>query len=203
MCRSYLMRRTVGDCNEELVENAAGILCDCHQRRTRAFNLSSNGTRPAASGSAAAAAWGRPAAAATRGATTRPGGTGKSGRADCALHHRHRLRHLLLRESSEGAKFRHGGIYGQACSRSSGLGAFSGCGISPDSVPRLRRLHSYGSALRLCRSSLVGTGPRGTAWVWATDLRTTTLPTDSCLPSAAGGARLLHSAVSRSFAAVI
>src|SRR6516225_5341218 len=68
MCRSYLMRRTVGDCNEELVENAAGILCDCHQRRTRAFDLSSNGTRPAASGSAAAAAWGRPAAAATRGA---------------------------------------------------------------------------------------------------------------------------------------
>src|SRR6516164_5447822 len=111
--------------------------------------------------------------------------------------------HLLLRESSEGAKFRHGGIYGQACSRSSGLGAFSGCGISPDSVPRLRRLHSYGSALRLCRSSLVGTGPRGTAWVRATDLRTTTLRTDSCLPSAAGGARLLHSAVSRSFAAVI
>jgi hypothetical protein len=43
--------------------------------------------------------------------------------------------HLLLRESSEGAKFRHGGIYGQACSRSSRLGAFSGCGISPDSVP--------------------------------------------------------------------
>src|SRR5262249_23030941 len=49
------MRRTVGDCNEELVENAAGILCDCHERRTRAFNLSSNGTGPAASRSAAAA----------------------------------------------------------------------------------------------------------------------------------------------------
>src|SRR5262249_16049232 len=90
-----------GDCNEELVENAAGILCDCHQRRTRAFNLSSNGTGPAASGSAAAATWGRPAAAATRGATTRPAGTGKSGpppsplprrppRADCALPRRPR-----------------------------------------------------------------------------------------------------------------
>jgi hypothetical protein len=65
------------------------------------------------------------------------------------------------------------------------------CRISPGGVPQLRprtlwlRLHSYGSALRLCRSSLVGTGTHGAAWVRATGLRTTTLRTDSCLPSAA------------------
>jgi pimeloyl-ACP methyl ester carboxylesterase len=53
------------------------------------------------------------------------------------------------------------------------------------------------------RLVLVGTGPRGTAWVRATDLHTTTLRTDSCLSSAASGARLLHSAVSGGFAAVI
>jgi hypothetical protein len=94
-------------------------------------------------------------------------------------------------------------------SRSSRLDAFSRCCISPGGVPQLRprtlwlRLHGYGSALRLCRSSLVGTGPHGAAWVRATDLRTTTLRTDSCLPSAAGGARLLHNAVSRGSAAVL
>src|SRR4029077_20580433 len=93
--------------------------------------------------------------------------------------------------------------------RSSRLDAFSGCRISPGGVPQLRprtlwlRLHSYGSALRLCRSSLVGTGPHGTAWVRSTGLRTTTLRTDSCLPSAAGGARLLHGAVSRGSATVL
>ena len=43
----------------------------------------------------------------------------------------------------------------------------------------------------------------GPASVRATDLRTTTLRTDSCLPSAAVGARLFHSAVSDGFAAVI
>ena len=79
-----------------------------------------------------------------------------------------------------------------SCSRSSRLDPFSGCRISPGGVSQLRprtlwlRLHSYGSALRLCRSSLVGTGPHGAAWVRATDLRTTTLRTDSCLPSASG-----------------
>jgi hypothetical protein len=92
-------------------------------------------------------------------------------------------------------------------SRSSRLDAFSGCRISAGGVPQLRLhtlwLHSYGSALRLCRSSLVGTGSHGAAWLRATDLRTTTLRTDSCLPSASGGARLLHSAVSRGSAAVL
>ena len=82
---------------------------------------------------------------------------------------------------------------------------YPGYGYAP--LARLRtlwlRLHSYGSSLRLCRSSLGGTGPRGTAWVRATDLHTTTLRTNSCLPSAASGARLLHSAVSGGFAAVI
>src|SRR6516225_5366437 len=113
--------------------------------------------------------------------------------------------HLLLRAVS-GGRASHGGIYGQACSRSSRPGAFSRCRIGPGGLPAAGlwlRLHSYGSSLRLCRSSLGGTGPRGTAWVRATDLHTTTLRTDSCLPNAAGGARLLHSAVSGGFAAVI
>src|SRR5215472_2636183 len=111
---------------------------------------------------------------------------------------------LSVHVTNEGAKFRHGGIYGQACSRSSHFGAFSGCRVGPGVVPELRlrtlwlRLHSYGSSLRLCRSSL-----GGTASVRATDLHTTTLRTDSCLPGAARGARLLHSAISGRFTAVI
>ena len=98
--------------------------------------------------------------------------------------------------------------YESSRSRSSRLDAFSECRISPGGVPQLRprtlwlRLHSYGSALRLCRSSLVGTGPHA-AWVRAIDLRTTTLRTGSCLPSAAGGARLFYSAVSRGSATVL
>jgi len=60
------------------------------------------------------------------------------------------------------------------------------------------RLQGSGSALRLCRSS-VG----DTEWVRAIDLHTETLRTNSCLPSAAVGARLLCSAVSGGFAAVI
>ena len=88
--------------------------------------------------------------------------------------------------------------------RSSRLDAFSGCRISPGGISQLRprtlwlRLHGYGSALRLCRSS-VGDAE----WVRAPDLHTTALHTDSCLPSATSGARLLHSAVSGGFAAVI
>src|SRR5262249_47734043 len=62
-------------------------------------------------------------------------------------------------------------------SRSSRFGAFSGCGISPVGVSQSRWLHTYSSALRLCRSSL-GYTPS----VWATDLHTTTLHTESCLP---------------------
>jgi hypothetical protein len=57
------------------------------------------------------------------------------------------------------------------------------------------RLHSSGSALRLCRSS-VG----DTEWVRAPDLHTTTLHTDPRLPSTTSGTRLLHSAVSSGFA---
>jgi hypothetical protein len=76
-------------------------------------------------------------------------------------------------------------------SRSSRIGAFSGCRIGPDSVPR-------GTALQLCRSSLAGT-----AWVQPTGLRSTSLCTDPCLPSAADCARLLRSAVSRGFGAII
>src|SRR5262249_40609249 len=80
-------------------------------------------------------------------------------------------------------------------SRSSRVGAFGGCRISPGGEPQLRWtlwlwLQNSGSALRLCRSSLVGTGPRVTAGVRATDLHTTTLRADSCLPISAGGARL-------------
>jgi hypothetical protein len=91
-----------------------------------------------------------------------------------------------------------------SCSRSSRLDAFSGCRICSGGLPHTLwlQLHSYGSALRLCRSSLVGTGPHA-AWVRAIDLRTTTLRTGSCLPSATGGARLFHSAVSRSSATVL
>jgi hypothetical protein len=48
-------------------------------------------------------------------------------------------------------------------------------------------------------SAPVHTAPHG----YSTGLRTTTLRTDSCLPSAAGGARLLHSAVSRDSATVL
>src|SRR5262249_60759955 len=73
-----------------------------------------------------------------------------------------------------------------------------GCRVSPAGVSQSRWLHTYGSALRLCRSSL-GYTPS----VWATDLHTTTLHTESCLPSAAGGAGLLHSEVSRGSEAAI
>ncbi len=93
----------------------------------------------------------------------------------------------------------------ESSSRSrSGRRAFSGPRIVPSVVPQQQlwtlwlRLHTSGSALRLCRSS-VG----DTEWVWAPDLHTTTLHTDSCLPSATSGARLLHSAVSSGFAADI
>ena len=48
-------------------------------------------------------------------------------------------------------------------------------------------------------SAPVHTAPHGSA----TDLRTTTLRTNSCLPSAAGRARLLHNAVSGGSAAVL
>jgi hypothetical protein len=80
-------------------------------------------------------------------------------------------------------------------SRSSRFGTFGGYRNCPGGGPQ----HSYTSALRLWRSTLVGT----TAWVRATHLHTTTLRTDSCLPSAARRAWLLHSAVSRCFSAVI
>jgi hypothetical protein len=64
-----------------------------------------------------------------------------------------------------GAKFRHGGIYGQACSRISHFGAFSGRCISPGlCVAELwvwlrlwstsLRLRSYSAALRLRGSSI-------------------------------------------------
>ena len=90
-----------------------------------------------------------------------------------------------------------------SCSRSSRHGAFSGCRIGPAGVPQLRLRTLCGPALRLCRSSLAGRRSTRIASVQPTDLRTTTLRTDPSLPSTAGGAWLLHSAVSRGFAPVI
>jgi hypothetical protein len=64
-----------------------------------------------------------------------------------------------------GAKLRHGGIYGQACSRSGRFGAFSGRRVGPGLWLRLRlrrstalRLRGYG--IRLRSTSLCTTGPR-------------------------------------------
>src|SRR5215469_14348772 len=95
-------------------------------------------------------------------------------------------------------------------SRSCRLGDFSEYCLSPGGVPQLSLrilwlwLHGHGSPLRLCRPSLgASAGPRGTAWVRATDLHTTTLRTDTRLPSTAGRAWLLHGAVSRGFPAAL
>src|SRR5262249_17147428 len=107
---------------------------------------------------------------------------------------------MLVKASERQASTQHRGECNDESSRSwsSRFGAFSERRISPDGKPQ----HSYRSALQLCRSGLVGTAPRDTAWVRATHLPTTTVCPDSCLSGAADEARLLHRKVSRGFTAV-